>query len=95
MAFIITDECNLCDKCVEPCPNEAITEGDDIYIIDPEKCTECVGFYGVPQCADVCPVDCCIPDPENEEKEPNLLDRAKVLHPDKVIPADYPSRFKV
>ena len=94
MAYIITAECNLCDKCVEPCPNEAITAGDDIYIIDPSKCTECVGFFKTPQCADVCPVDCCVTDPDRQELEPDLLSRAKVIHPDKEIPADYPSHFK-
>lgn len=95
MAYIITDECNLCDKCVDPCPNEAISEGDDIYIIDPSKCTECVGHFDTPQCADVCPVDCCITDQDKVETEDVLLSRAKTIHPEKNIPdADYPSHFR-
>ncbi len=94
MAFIIVDDCNLCDKCVDPCPNDAITEGDDIYIIDPEKCTECVGFFDVPQCADVCPVDACITDEDRVESEADLLERARALHPGKEIPDDAPSHFR-
>ena len=95
MAYIITDECTNCDKCVDPCPNEAISEGDDIYVIDPARCTECVGHYDTPQCADVCPVDCCITDKERIESEDVLLARAKEIHPEKEIPAtDYPSHFK-
>ena len=62
---MITDECILCGACEPECPNEAITEGEEIYVIDPEKCTECVGFFDEPQCALVCPVDCCVPDPDH------------------------------
>ena len=65
MAYMITDECILCGACEPECPNEAITEGEEIYVIDPEKCTECVGFFDEPQCALVCPVDCCVPDPDH------------------------------
>ena len=67
MAYLITDECNLCDACVAECPNEAITEGEDIYKIDALKCSECVGFFDEPQCAEVCPMECCEPDPEFED----------------------------
>ena len=65
MAYMITDECILCGACEPECPNEAITEGEEIYVIAPEKCTECVGFFDEPQCALVCPVDCCVPDPDH------------------------------
>ena len=64
MALMITDECIMCDACVPECPNEAISAGEIIYIIDPKKCTECVGHFDEPQCADVCPVDYCVPDQE-------------------------------
>lgn len=57
MALRITDECISCGACESECPNEAISEGDEIYIIDADKCTECVGFHDEPQCAAVCPVD--------------------------------------
>jgi len=53
---------------------------DDLYYIVPDKCTECVGFHEEPQCAAVCPVDCCVPDPEREETEDVLLDRKSKLH---------------
>ncbi len=60
MAYKITDDCNSCGACEPECPNHAISEGADYYVIDPVKCTECVGFNPKPQCADVCPVDACV-----------------------------------
>lgn len=53
---------------------------EDYYFISPDKCTECKGFHDEPQCAAVCPVDCCIPDSDREESEDILLDRMKRLH---------------
>lgn len=94
MATMITDECINCGACEPECPNDAISEGEDIYVIDPNLCTECVGFFDQEQCAAVCPVDCCIPDPNNEESEEVLIERAKKLHPDKEFPEDFPSRFR-
>jgi len=52
MALIITDDCTACDACVEPCPNDAIAAGSPIYVIDPAKCTECVGAHDEPQWTD-------------------------------------------
>ncbi|HHH37004.1 MAG TPA: YfhL family 4Fe-4S dicluster ferredoxin [Epsilonproteobacteria bacterium] len=72
MALIITDECIACDACREECPNEAIEENDPIYIIDPDRCTECVGHYDEPSCIAVCPVDCISSDSntvENAEEQ--------------------------
>jgi len=83
MAFKITEECIACAACETECPNGAITEGEEIFIIDPAKCTECVGFFDTQQCADVCPVDCCIPDPDHQESKEQLLAKFKKLHPDK------------
>jgi len=94
MATMITEECINCGACEPECPNEAISEGEDIYVIDPMKCTECVGHFDEEQCAAVCPVDCCVTDPNNAEAEPALMTRARALHPDKSFPADFPSRFK-
>ncbi len=65
MAYMITEDCTNCGACEAECPNDAITEGDEIFVIDPEKCTECVGDFDTQQCADVCPVDCCVPDPDH------------------------------
>ena len=53
---------------------------DDFYYIVPDKCTECVGFHEEPQCAAVCPVDCCVPDPDHVEDEAILLTRKARLH---------------
>ncbi len=94
MATKITEECINCGACEPECPNEAISEGDDIYVIDPMRCTECVGHFGEEQCAAVCPVDACVTDPNNIESQEVLFARAKTVHPDKTFPADYPSRFK-
>ena len=81
MAYKITDECIACGSCEAECPNEAITEGDEFYEIDAAKCTECVGFYDSQQCADVCPVECCVPDPDREESQDELLIKFRDLHP--------------
>ncbi|MBL8373652.1 YfhL family 4Fe-4S dicluster ferredoxin [Accumulibacter sp.] len=72
MALIITDECINCDVCEPECPNEAIYQGAEIYEIDPNKCTECVGHYDTPQCVEVCPVDCIPKDPAHQENEDQL-----------------------
>jgi ferredoxin len=53
---------------------------DDYYYIVPDKCTECVGFHEEPQCAAVCPVDCCVPDPDHVESQEILLERKSRLH---------------
>ena len=94
MATMITEECINCGACEPECPNEAISEGEDIYVIDPSRCTECVGHFDEEQCAAVCPVDCCVPDPNNVETETPLFERAKVLHTSKDFPAEFPSRFR-
>ena len=73
MAFKITEECINCGACEPECPNQAITAGDEIYIIDPAKCTECVGHFDASQCAAVCPVDACIPDPDHKESREDLM----------------------
>jgi ferredoxin len=70
MALMITDECINCDVCEPECPNGAISQGPEIYVIDPVRCTECVGHFDQPQCREVCPVDCipanpdCVESPE-------------------------------
>ncbi|MFO7935034.1 MAG: YfhL family 4Fe-4S dicluster ferredoxin [Bacteroidales bacterium] len=80
MALMINDECINCALCVEECPNEAISEGDEIYVINPDLCTECVGFYDEPQCADVCPVEACVPDPDHQESKEELMEKKKRIH---------------
>ncbi|MFT6467154.1 MAG: ferredoxin [Oleispira sp.] len=79
MSLIITDECINCDVCEPECPNEAITPGEEIYEIDPAKCTECIGHYDEPQCVLVCPVDCIPLDPANEESKEELEAKYELL----------------
>ena len=55
---------------------------DEFYYIVPDKCTECKGFHDEPQCAAVCPVDCCVPDEHHSETEKHLLQKQKFLHQD-------------
>ena len=57
MATMITDDCINCGACEPECPNQAIREGDAAYVINPNSCTECVGFYGAEMCQEVCPVE--------------------------------------
>ena len=85
MATMITDHCTGCAACVDECPNEAISLGPDgfQYQIAPDKCTECVGHHATPMCAEVCPADCCLPDPSHVETEDDLLARARRLHPER------------
>ncbi|MDJ0956388.1 MAG: YfhL family 4Fe-4S dicluster ferredoxin [Arenicellales bacterium] len=72
MALLINDECINCDVCEPECPNDAIYEGEEIYEIDWQRCTECVGHFEQPQCQIVCPVDCIILDPGHVETRDEL-----------------------
>jgi ferredoxin len=80
MALLINDDCTACDACKPVCPNEAIAVGSPIYTIDPVKCTECVGAHDDPQCIDVCPADCIVPDPAHAESKDELLAKYQKLH---------------
>ncbi len=73
MALLITEGCINCDVCEPECPNGALSQGADIYVIAPENCTECVGHFDTPQCMDVCPVDCIVPDPAHVESREQLF----------------------
>lgn len=67
MALMITEECINCDVCEPECPNGALSQSENIYVVDPDKCTECVGHFDSPQCVEVCPVDCIVQDPAHVE----------------------------
>ena len=73
MALLITDECINCDVCEPECPNDAIFQGEEIYQIDPTRCTECVGHFETSQCVEVCPVACIPLDPAHPESRGELL----------------------
>lgn len=75
MALMITDECINCDVCEPECPNEAISQGEEIYVIDPHRCTECVGHYPEPRCVKVCPVDCIPLNPDFVESREQLYEK--------------------
>jgi ferredoxin len=79
MALMITDECINCDVCEPECPNAAISMGPEYYVIDPAKCTECVGHFDAPQCREVCPVDCIPLNPEHVETKDELMRKYSVL----------------
>ncbi|NBN93138.1 MAG: YfhL family 4Fe-4S dicluster ferredoxin [Betaproteobacteria bacterium] len=72
MSLLITDECINCDVCEPECPNSAISQGKEIYQIEPGKCTECVGHFDTPQCIEVCPVSCIMVDPQRPETKDQL-----------------------
>ena len=75
MALMITDECINCDVCEPECPNSAIYQGEEIYEINPDKCTEGVGHYGTPQCQEVWPIDCIPFNPDVRETHDQLMDK--------------------
>lgn len=75
MSLIITDECINCDVCEPVCPNEAISQGLEIYEIDPDLCTQCVGHFDVPQCQEICPVECIPLDPNRPETQEQLYEK--------------------
>jgi ferredoxin len=88
MALIITDECINCDVCEPACPNDAIYMGIEIYEINPNKCTECIGHFDEPQCQMLCPVECIPVDPNHVETHGVLLARYEKLTAEKAGDAD-------
>ncbi|WP_171089024.1 YfhL family 4Fe-4S dicluster ferredoxin [Usitatibacter rugosus] len=87
MALMITDACINCDVCEPECPNQAISAGVEIYVIDPKRCTECVGHFDKPQCVEVCPVDCIPLDPDVVETPEQLLAKYETLTAEKAAGA--------
>ena len=79
MAMLINADCINCDVCEPVCPNKAITQGETIYVIDPSRCTECVGHFDEPQCVQVCPVACIPIHPEFIEDRETLWQKYQRL----------------
>ena len=81
MALMINETCTACDACLPECPNDAITAGNPIYVIDALKCTECVGAKDEPQCRLVCPVsECIVTNPDFVETPEQLKEKYQGLH---------------
>jgi ferredoxin len=79
---MINEECINCNACVDECPNDAISEGETVYVINADLCTECVGFHDEPQCKTVCPVDgTIVPDPAHVETREELQAKKDRTHP--------------
>ena len=83
MALMITNDCILCGACEVECPNNAITAGELIYEINPNLCTECVGYFDEPQCLAVCPVDCVVQNPAHLESKEELLEKKALINANK------------
>jgi ferredoxin len=91
MALMITDECINCDVCEPECPNQAISMGLDYYVIEPSKCTECVGHFDEPQCVQVCPVSCIPIHPEHVESKESLWAKYRRLRDEAKAAASSPA----
>lgn len=81
MAMVILDTCINCGSCEPDCPNTAISQGESFYVIDAEKCTECVGAFDEPKCVEVCPVEgCIVHDPAHAESREDLQAKYDRMH---------------
>ncbi len=83
MSYKITPDCISCGACEPECPNAAISEGENIYVINPDRCTECLGHFEASRCADVCPVEACVADPAHKDTKEQLIARFKKINPGK------------
>jgi ferredoxin len=92
MALTITDQCINCDVCEPECPNDAISMGEEHYVIDPNRCTECVGHFDEPQCVQVCPVECIPVNPERVETREQLQRKFHALQAQARAEAEVSSR---
>jgi ferredoxin len=81
VAYTISDECLSCGVCEPECPNQAISMGDEHFMINPDRCTECVGFHDEPQCVSVCPNEAIALDPDHKETKEELMAKKNRLHP--------------
>ena len=79
MSLKINELCVNCDVCEPACPNQAIAMGETSYVIDPARCTECVGHFDEPPCVIVCPVECIHPDTAYPEIYEDRLDKLRRL----------------
>jgi ferredoxin len=81
MALLIDSSCISCAACESECPNQAISAGDPVFLIDPERCTECVGAHEKPSCIEVCPIEgAIVEDPARRDSRDVLLAKYQRLH---------------
>lgn len=80
MAYKITDYCIGCGAYVAECQSHAIWEGETQFVINPDRCTECVGNAISPKCAEICPMDAPVPDPDHVENKEQLMEKSRKLH---------------
>jgi ferredoxin len=85
MALMITEDCIVCGACEPECPNNAITSGEEVYEINPNLCTECIGYFDEPQCISVCPVDCVIQNPAHVESKEELLKKKELISGNQIV----------
>ncbi len=85
MALMITEDCIVCGACEPECPNNAITSGEEVFEINPNLCTECVGYYDEPQCVAVCPVDCVVQNPDHVESKEELLEKRELINANQIV----------
>jgi ferredoxin len=81
MAYQISEDCVKCSACELECPNQAIREEENQYVIDPNRCSECVGAYPSSKCAEMCAVDAPQPDPAHRKTKEALMKIWQELHP--------------
>ena len=80
MALMITDDCTACGLCSDVCPNDAIIAGDPVYLINPNRCTECAGHLKELQCTEICPCEAIVVNPYYVEEYMELLEKDRRIH---------------
>lgn len=80
MALMITDKCTACGACLGVCPNDAIITGYPVYVINPNLCTECAGYFIDSQCVNLCPFDAIVVNPAHVEAYVELLEKDRRIH---------------
>jgi ferredoxin len=81
MAMTILETCINCGSCEPECPNKAISQGDPVFVVAHERCTECVGAFESPRCVELCPIaECIVVDPAFTETKEVLQARYQQLH---------------
>ena len=81
MVYVISEDCIACGACISECPNGAIRDGETTCVVNPDRCTECVGDHQQPECDIICPIGAPHKDFDTHETREELLEKWKKLHP--------------